>query len=303
MPLFHSPLSRRAFLTRAAVAGLGAALTRRALAAAATPPDPHTWALLADTHIAADRTRVARGVNLAAHLTDVVRDVLARPRRPAGLFIDGDLALNTGEEGDYAILGELLLPVRGAGIPITLALGNHDHRARCWAGLPGERRHEAAAGERQAAVVRGERANWFVLDSLDRTNSTPGVLGEDQLAWLGRALDAHADRPALVMVHHNPNTGGNRNGLTDTDALLAVLRPRRHVQAHFYGHSHRWQIDRDESGIHLVNLPAVAYPFAADQPSGWVEATVVAGGLSLELRARDSRHPGHGQKRELAWRA
>jgi len=302
MPLQQAPLSRRAFLAHAAAAGLGAALTRRAFAAAATPADPHTWALLSDTHIAADRARVARGVNLTEHLTDVVRDVLARPRRPAGLFIDGDLALNTGEEGDYAVLTELLLPVRGAGIPITLALGNHDHRARCWAGLPGERRHEAAAGERQAAVVRGERANWFVLDSLDRTNSTPGVLGAEQLAWLGRALDAHADRPALVMVHHNPNTGGNKNGLTDTDALLAVLRPRRHVQAHFYGHSHRWQIDRDESGIHLVNLPAVAYPFAADQPSGWVEATVLPAGLRLELRARDSRHPGHAQARELAWR-
>jgi 3',5'-cyclic AMP phosphodiesterase CpdA len=150
--------------------------------------------------------------------------------------------------------------------------------------------------------VRGERANWFVLDSLDRTNSTPGVLGAEQLAWLGRALDAHADRPALVMVHHNPNTGGNKNGLTDTDALMAVLRPRRHVQAHFYGHSHRWQIDRDESGIHLVNLPAVAYPFAPEQPSGWVEATVLPGGLRLELRARDPRHPGHAQARELAWR-
>lgn len=303
MPLLHAPLPRRAFLARAAAAGLAAALTRRSLAAAAAPADPHTWALLSDTHIAADRARVARNINLADHLGAVVREVLSRPRRPAGLLINGDLALNTGEDGDYATLAELLLPVRGAGIPITLALGNHDHRARCWSGLPAERRPDAAAGERQAAVVRGERANWFVLDSLDRTNSTPGVLGAEQLAWLGRALDAHADRPALVMVHHNPNTGGNRNGLTDTDALMAVLRPRRHVKAHFYGHSHRWQIDRDESGLHLVNLPAVAYPFDAQQPSGWVEAVLQPGAIRLELRALAPAHPGHGKVTELTYRA
>ena len=68
------------------------------------------------------------------------------------------------------------------------------------------------------------RANWFVLDSLDRTNSTPGVLGEAQLRWLESALDAHAGKPALVMVHHNPGGPGNKNGLTETDALMAILR-------------------------------------------------------------------------------
>ena len=29
-------------------------------------------------------------------------------------------------------------------------------------------------------------------------------MGEAQIAWLGKALDERAGKPALVMVHHNP---------------------------------------------------------------------------------------------------
>jgi hypothetical protein len=218
-------------------------------------------------------------------------------------LIDGDLAFGTGEAGDYATLGELLTPLRGAGIPLTLALGNHDHRERFWAGLGTDRRTVTAVADKQVAIVSSARANWFVLDSLDRTNVTPGVLGTAQLAWLATALDAHANTPALVMVHHNPSTGGNKNGLTETEALLEVLRPRRHVKAHFFGHSHRWSVERDSSGLHLVNLPATSYPFDKTQPTGWVKANLAAGGLRLELRTLDSKHPAHGQVHSLEWRS
>ena len=169
-----------------------------------------------------------------------------------------------------ATFARLIEPLRTAGIPLWLALGNHDHRERFWHGVNGAKRVVDGLTDRQAAIVPAGRANWFILDSLDKTNSTPGVLGAAQLRWLEGALDANATKPALVMVHHNPNTGGNKNGLTETEALMEILRPRRQVKAHFFGHSHRWSIERDPSGIHLVNLPATAYPFDQAQPAGWV---------------------------------
>ena len=304
MPFHLPPLSRRQFIHRTLVGGSALLLAQRTALAASRSTDPHAWALLSDTHIAASRAKLhpKRKTNLADNLMATVRDVLAWDRRPAGLLINGDLALDTGEAGDYATFAELLLPLRAEGIPLHLSLGNHDNRERFWAGLQQDKRVSAPVEDKQISIVRGRRANWFILDSLDRTNVVPGVLGPAQLAWLARSLDAHADQPALVVVHHDPNTGGNKNGLTETAALMDILRPRRHVKAHFYGHAHRWAVARDESGLHHVGLPATAYPFDDVQPTGWVQALLEPQGMRLELRALDHKHPAHGQAHFLTWR-
>ena len=44
-----------------------------------------------------------------------------------------------------------------------------------------------------------------------------------QLEWLGKALDARADKPAVVLAHHNPDRLVNIHGLTDTAKLFDVL--------------------------------------------------------------------------------
>jgi salicylate hydroxylase len=103
--------------------------------------------------------------------------------------------------------------------------------------------------DRQVALVPAGRANWFVLDSLEKTLSTPGFLGEEQLTWLAKALDANSRLPALILVHHNPGKVANIDGIKDTEALFAVLRPRKNVKACFFGHTHRWNVAQDESGV------------------------------------------------------
>ena len=303
MPLHLPALSRRQFVHRSLAGTAAWLLAGRVRAASSAPVDPHAWALLSDTHIAGDRARVARDINLAANLNRVVDEVLAWDRRPAGALVNGDLALNTGESADYATFGELVRPLRAAGIPLHLALGNHDHRERFLSALRAERTAPAPVASKHVSVVPSARANWFILDSLDQTNVTPGVLGAAQLAWLGRELDARADKPALVMVHHNPNQGESKGGLTETAALLDLLRARRHAQVLFFGHSHRWSVERDASGLHLVNLPATAYPFDKQQPTGWVKAQLEPRALRLELRALAATHPAHGQVHTLGWRA
>ncbi len=304
MPITLPPLSRRQFLAQSLVAaGALVARPRRLAAASAAQGDPHTWALLSDTHIAADRAKVNREVAMAAHLEAVVRDVLAQSRRPSGALINGDLALNSGETADYAAFAELIAPLRAAQIPLHLALGNHDHRERFWAALRDDATAKRPMADRQVAFVSAARANWFILDSLDKTNRTPGLLGEAQLAWLARELDAHADKPALVVTHHNPTLDPAKVSIIDETALYAVLRPRRQVKAHFFGHSHVWSIKPDESGLHRINLPAVAYVFEPTQPSGWVIAQLEPRGIKLQLRCVDSARREHGESKELVWRA
>ena len=155
--------------------------------------------------------------------------------------------------------------------------------------------------DRHTLLLATPNANWFILDSLQKTNSTPGLLGAEQLQWLATALDANPGKPAIVMVHHNPGIQENM-GLLDTMSLYEVIRPRRQVKAYIYGHTHTWKITRDESGIHLVNLPPVAYVFRENDPAGWVHARVRKDSIQLELHCIDQKHQSHGEVQDLVWR-
>jgi 3',5'-cyclic AMP phosphodiesterase CpdA len=265
--------------------------------------DAKSWALLADTHLAADAAKVSRGVNMAEHFRAVSQELLALSKRPAGVFIVGDLALNIGEPGDYGTFRHLAQSLGDGGMPLHLALGNHDQRDNFWTAVDENRAAKRPVTGKQVSLLRTPDANWFVLDSLEKTLSTPGLLGQAQLDWLARGLDANKKKPALVLVHHNPGQVDNISGLNDTQELLTVLRPRRQVKAWIYGHTHVWKVDRDESGVHLVNLPPVAYVFKEGNPSGWVHARVARDGMQLELRSIDTKHPSHRQVVDLKWRA
>lgn len=301
MPIHLPSISRREFLKRSLLAGAGLAFSP-ALQAAGRRTDANSWALLADPHIAADPQRVLRGVNMADHLQTVSRELLALPKAPAGVFVVGDCALNSGEKGDYATLTELLTPLRRGKLPIHLALGNHDHRDNFWDALQERASVKCPVEDRHVALLRTPKVNWFMLDSLEKTLQTPGLIGSAQLDWLAKSLDANRRTPAVVLIHHNPAAEGSQGALKDTEALLEIIRPRRQVKAWIFGHTHQWSIVEDSSGLHLVNLPPVAYVFREGDPSGWVHATAQRDGMRLELRCVDSAHKGHGQLVDLQWR-
>lgn len=302
MPIHLPPLSRRQFLSRSALATAGVALSRDVFAAN-KPADPHTWALLSDPHIDANPGLVARGVNMADHLTKVANEVIALPARPANVLINGDCAYLKGEPGDYETFAALIQPIRAAQMPIHLTLGNHDHREHFWDGLGAAGETERPVADRHVALVKSERANWLLLDSLDKVNVTPGILGEAQLAWLGKTLDANADKPAIICAHHNPQSPEVKGALLDWEKLIAVLAPRRHVKAFIFGHTHDWSVTTHLSGIHFINLPPIAYVFKTGKPNGWVHASVRTHGVQLKLNCLDRTHAAHGETKELKWRS
>src|SRR5438552_10721035 len=120
MPIHLSPISRRKFLLRSLAVSAGFALSP-SLRAASKKTDPNSWALLSDIHLAADRAKLGRGTNMAEQFTAVSHELLSREKRPAGVFINGDCAFNSGEPGDYAMVAEMLAPIREQQIPIHLA--------------------------------------------------------------------------------------------------------------------------------------------------------------------------------------
>ena len=300
MPITLPGISRRRFLS-AAAAGVATCLARTAWGEDRAC-DPNRFALLSDTHVAADPKMMARGVNMHDNLRAVIREVLALQPAPAGAFVCGDCVYLKGTSEDYATLLDVLRPLREQGLPVHLALGNHDHRERFRQAFGEAEREASGLDSKHVLVVPAPLANWFVLDSLDQTDKTPGTLGGEQLKWLAEALDRAADKPALVMVHHQPDNRPVVSGLVDTEPLFEVLSPRRHVKALFFGHTHVWLVT-ERDGIHLVNLPPTAYVFAASQPNGWVDARLTGEGMTLELRCLDPQHPKHGSRTELKWRA
>ncbi len=294
-----SRVSRRRFLAGTFAAGAGLLVPGR-LQAEQPAVDPNRFALLSDIHLSVDRDRKARGANLAEHFLCARDAILTLRPRPAAVFITGDCAFDGGLPGDYAVLRELAAPLRQAGLPLHLLMGNHDRQQALWQVFPeAQPRGSQLPPGKHVGVVESPQVNWFLLDSMDGPGAVAGRVGAAQLQWLARALDAQADKPALIMAHHYPEPP-EKNGLADTEALLQVLRPRKQVKGYFFGHSHRWMLKTAE-GLHFVNLPATAYVFDKKQPCAWIDAQVRPDGITLRLNALDRQHPLHGKTFDLAW--
>jgi Icc protein len=293
-----SELSRRRFFVWAGLAGATISLANAHGAEDADKPT--RVALLSDTHIDGDSAKVMRMVNMSEHLTKAWEQVQEGSRRLSAAIIHGDVACLKGLAGDYQQVAKLLIPAGKTALPIHFMMGNHDDRDVFRETLKATT--TSPLDSHHVSILKTPHANWFTLDSLEKVNVTPGKLGAAQLEWLTAALDAHAELPAIISVHHNPVFPGDKvGGIQDTTDLFKVLVPRKQVKAVFYGHTHVWN-QKVHEGIHLVNLPPVAYVFAADKPSGWVEAAVSKGGIELMFHGVGPKHEAHGKKLELTWR-
>jgi len=236
---------------------------------------------------------------------------LPKAGKAAGVIHHGDAAFLRGEKGDYGTLGSLLDPIRAAGLPIHILLGNHDERMHFYESFGLRIPMGEQYGNHHVAVVEGKQANFYLLDSLESTNGTPGVLGEGQLRWLAKTLDMFAAavdsrtvKPAIVCLHHNPEFAQVKkiSGLKDTEALMEVLRPRKQVKALVYGHTHHWAHTEKDS-IHCVNLPPTAYVFQERDPNGWVELSLTESVGRFTLHALEAGHKANGQTFDCKWRA
>lgn len=315
MPIEMLPTSRRRFLqTTAGALGAWAVFSH----AEEDQPErnPNVIALLSDTHIAGDITKKQFNINMTDSFRRVKDEVLSHASRPSRVLINGDCAFLHGEPDDYRMLVQHLEGIRTRGLAIDMTLGNHDDRAEFVKQQVARDMPASDVTDRLAYVRSTEHVNWFLLDSLEVVGATPGILGDAQVDWLDQSLKAHADKPAFVMAHHNVDYHKHLKkktnvvvdpadkritaaGLRDDEKLLDVIKAHPHVNAYFCGHTHQWNVLKWE-GIHMVNLPTTAYPFAKLDPAGWVLCTHAKDKTSLQLFASDPSHKYHQQVVEIA---
>lgn len=291
--------SRRQFITH-----LGAAVALAQVDAAAIDVDEELIAILNDTHVGAQQ---AADSPIPANLRTTVEWLLALPKRPAAVIINGDLALKDGRRGDYERLAGLIAPLREAGVPLHLTMGNHDDRAVFYDVLKSDKPAIPVVESRHAGLVSLPGVNLFLLDSLKQTMIAPGDLGDAQRAWLAKTLDTHASKPALVFAHHNPRLGGDPKhfpgGLEDSQELWKLLAARKHVKAYIHGHIHHRDFFEHE-GIHILNTPAAGY-VANKQLSttGWTMLRLTTDGAEVTTHTHQADHAWNGVKVPLKWRA
>ena len=260
-------------------------------------------AILNDSHIGEDH---APGHVHPENLRAAVKQLCTLPERPAAVIINGDLAMSVGTPGDYRSFASLIEPLREAGLPVHLTLGNHDTRTeflRAFADVPSATQFK---NHRHNGVVDLPHARLVLLDSLKETPAAPGRLGDEQIAWLLEQIDAQTQKPVVLVAHHNPRIGGDPahfpGGVVDTDAFWPELVKRPQLKGYIHGHVHDWTLGMD-SGIHIINTLASA--MVADKAvstNGWTMATFYREGVALKVHTYLPDHPWSGERKWLYWR-
>lgn len=254
------------------------------------------WAFFSDTHVSVDPANEYRGFRPYDNLSTVVPQVAKSG--VDGAVISGDLARLTGLAGDYAQFKKLLDPLSNE-MPVAMTLGNHDHRGNFLEAIrqtPGKRQ---PVEKKYVLALDAGPVRFLLLDSLIRTNFTPGQLGKAQRTWLDKYLTAAPAKPTILFVHHTLDDGDN--SLVDVLWLFRVIEPHKSVKAVIYGHSHVYKLEQHK-GIHLINLPAVGYNFTGEQPVGWVEANLTGEGAGFTLHAIGGNTADDGKTTSVRWR-
>jgi 3',5'-cyclic-AMP phosphodiesterase len=290
-------IDRRSFLKQSLMAtgafsGLGAPVLR-----GAPDTDAVHWALLSDTHIAADPSDTFRGFKPHENLTKVVGQLKAS--HFDAIVINGDLARAEGKPIDYVRFADFVDPLAEQAT-LVVTLGNHDDRKNARSALTKISGEPQPVEQKFVTVLDTTPLRFVFLDSLLVTNIGAGQLGKSQREWLAASLGQNSSKPTIVFVHHNPDAEWDY-GLVDADRLLAILKAQRQVKALVFGHTHTYRHTQTD-GLHLVNLPAVGYNFADGEVIGWLDANFNVKGAELKLHAIGGDLKNDGQVTKLEWR-
>ncbi len=195
---------------------------------------------------------------------------------PAVVVVKGDLSQD-GRPQEWAAFEDCYRAPFGERLHVVR--GNHDsyqgqseYAGDQWIELPG------------VAIA--------LLDTVMPEHTTGTVTGA-QLEWLDTRA-AEADRPVIVMGHHQQWIAGSANahrpddyfGLhpNASDALAAVIARRHRIVAYTAGHTHRHRVRHMPCGVPSIEIGCVK-----DFPGTWAEYRVYEAGITQVVHRISSR--------------
>ncbi len=184
-------------------------------------------------------------------------------------YADADFCIIAGDLADQAEVEayeRLKVIAGGIAIPTYITLGNHDDRATFlavfgqeWADETGKVNH----------VINAKGYRVIVLDSSE-PGRVDGVLTQVQMDWFKDRLAEAADRPVIVVLHHNANAlhiEADTIKLVDDAPFIAALKTHDDIRQVIAGHVHLTSTAMYH-GIPFTTLAGGHYSvsFNADQP-------------------------------------
>ncbi len=235
-----------------------------------------------DLHVVGDPGRTLRGINTLKTLQHTLAHADARFNAADALLLSGDLVHDDASGYDNVAAAFGTSPV-----PVYCIPGNHD--------LPEQMRVALARSPFQVGgcAVLGR---WLIvlLDSFV-LNSAGGRLGAEQLKQLDRTLASHADKHALICLHHHPikmrSEWLDTVGLEDAEQFLATIARHTNVRGVVWGHVHQ-SLDLFAGGVRYMATPATCAQFKPgsddfaldDKPPGYrVLELLPDGGIATEV--------------------
>jgi Icc protein len=212
---------------------------------------PIRIAQISDLHIKPQGVLAYGRVDTAKALERCIAILNEFEPAPDFVVISGDLA-DTPTPEEYHHLKRLLtrLKLPFAGIP-----GNHDSRDMMRAAFP-DGAYAFPSGPLNQKIEAGG-LDLLLLDS-SVASKPHGELEPATLQWLDAALASHADRPALLFLHHPPFIAGiwhmDRQNLLNAGELAAIIRRHPRVGLIATGHVHRAALTT------FVGVPATICP-------------------------------------------
>ena len=235
-------VSRRRFLRIVGATGLvatgGGCMSGRLFVGGAKAHDPDLTVLLSDVHVNGQETGDAYQRD---RFSAAVAEILKLDPMPARAIVFGDLAWLWGHRKDYECSAPQLKLLEGAGIHVTIGMGNHDRRSTFLEVHPGYATSTKVPG-RIVSVVDAGAVDFIMLDGLQGTDDrgpkdmgpVPGALCEDQQDWILDALPKWK-KPVSVCSHFPVNelkAGGK--------PLEKLILDSPNVAGYIHGHDHSW---------------------------------------------------------------
>ena len=211
---------------------------------------------ITDTHLLADTSLEAHGVNPYHNLERIITHVLHLDPPPTFVIFTGDL-ISDDDPRSYCHVKRLANRLTS---PVYFAMGNHDLRQ------PFRRivLEEASPGAEPYFYVFDAAGYRFVVLDTVVEGQVAGELDAAQLGWLDNTLAEGSRQRTVLFMHHPPV----RTGVDWLDAypfgnggdLLNILTSHRQVQRVFFGHVHM-PTHITERGVQFSSAPSSAYQF------------------------------------------
>jgi Icc protein len=207
---------------------------------------------ITDTHLYAEAEQCLLGLNTLEAFTAVLHQVSNHLGNVDLILATGDL-VHDGTSDGYARVREHFGRLQK---PVYCLPGNHDSP---------ERMAQSLHGGFVRVVPSAVHETWVIV-LLDSTlpGEDRGHLDRAELARLDHTLSLHADKHALVCLHHHPIPIGSAwmdtMTLDNTDAFFDLIDRHPSVRGVLWGHIHQ-TFEARRNGVLLLGSPSTCVQF------------------------------------------